>query len=216
LLHAEDPGLRPNARLIVASQRSLAALARQGAFRQDLFYRLNVVAIRLPPLRERLDDVGDLARAFLLRAKREGLPEKSIDAAAIERLKAHAFPGNIRELENLLRRAAALSPAQVITAREVGAELTTDAPETVAPESDDGFEVAIARRVAGEFSSASPGLPVEGLYDRLLAEVERPLIVQTLSATRGNQIRAAAILGINRNTLRKKIQTLGIRTGRGD
>lgn len=216
LLHAEDPGVRPDTRLIVASQRSLAALARQGAFRQDLFYRLNVVAIRLPPLRDRLDDVGDLARAFLLRAKREGLPEKSIDAAAIERLKAHAFPGNIRELENLLRRAAALSPAAVITAREVGAELGADSHDNYTAESEENFEAALSRRVADEFSAASPGLPAAGLYDRVLAEVERPLILQALGATRGNQIRAAAVLGINRNTLRKKIQSLGIRTGRGD
>ncbi len=216
LLHSEDPKERPNARLIVAAQRSLAALVRQGAFRQDLFYRLNVVAIRLPPLRERLEDVGDLARAFLVRAKREGLPEKTIDAAAIERLKTHAFPGNVRELENLLRRAAALSPASVITAREIADELGAAATEEVVAESSEGFETAFTRRIASEFAAASPGLPAAGLYDRVLAEVERPLIVQTLQATRGNQIRAAAILGINRNTLRKKIQILGIATGRGD
>lgn len=217
LLHADDPNARPNVRIIAAAQRSLAALSRQGAFRQDLFYRLNVVAIRVPPLRDRLDDVDDLARAFLLRAKREGLPEKSIDNAAIERLKAHSFPGNVRELENLLRRAAALSPASVITAREIGEELGQAAREEVQTgEVTDGFENAVSRRLAGEFAAASPGLPQAGLYDRLLAEVERPLILQALSATRGNQIRAAAVLGINRNTLRKKIQTLGIQTGRGD
>jgi two-component system nitrogen regulation response regulator GlnG len=217
LLHADDPNARPNVRIIAAAQRSLAALSRQGAFRQDLFYRLNVVAIRVPPLRDRLDDVDDLARAFLLRAKREGLPEKSIDSAAIERLKAHSFPGNVRELENLLRRAAALSPASVITAREIGEELGQAAREEVQTgEVADGFESAVSRRLAGEFAAASPGLPQAGLYDRLLAEVERPLILQALSATRGNQIRAAAVLGINRNTLRKKIQTLGLQTGRGD
>jgi two-component system, NtrC family, nitrogen regulation response regulator GlnG len=217
LLHADDPNERPNVRIIAAAQRSLAALARQGAFRQDLFYRLNVVSIRLPPLRERLDDLDDLARAFLVRAKREGLPEKSIDTAAIERLKAHSFPGNVRELENLLRRAAALSPASVITAREIGEELGQVARASQSQEqASDGFEEAVSRRLSGEFAAASPGLPAAGLYDRLLAEVERPLIVQALSATRGNQIRAAAVLGINRNTLRKKIQTLGIQTGRGD
>jgi two-component system, NtrC family, nitrogen regulation response regulator GlnG len=217
LLHADDPHARPNVRIIAAAQRSLSALSRQGTFRQDLFYRLNVVAIRVPPLRDRLDDVDDLARAFLLRAKREGLPEKSIDNAAIERLKAHSFPGNVRELENLLRRAAALSPASVITAREIGEELGQAAREEVQTgEVTDGFENAVSRRLAGEFAAASPGLPQAGLYDRLLAEVERPLILQALSATRGNQIRAAAVLGINRNTLRKKIQTLGIQTGRGD
>lgn len=217
LLHADDPNERPNVRLIAAAQRSLAALARQGAFRQDLFYRLNVVSIRLPPLRERLDDLDDLARAFLVRAKREGLPEKSIDTAAIERLKAHSFPGNVRELENLLRRAAALSPASVITSREISEELGQVARASQTQEQAvDGFEDAVSRRLAGEFAAASPGLPAAGLYDRLLAEVERPLILQALSATRGNQIKAAAVLGINRNTLRKKIQTLGIQTGRGD
>jgi len=216
LLHSDDPTERPNVRLIAAAQRSLAALARQGSFRQDLFYRLNVVSIRLPPLRERLDDVGDLARAFLLRAKREGLPEKAIDTAAIERLKAHSFPGNVRELENLLRRAAALSPASVITPNEIGVQLGLAAAEASVEEEADDFETAVTRRLTGEFAAASPGLPAEGLYDRLLAEVERPLITQALHATRGNQIRAAAVLGINRNTLRKKIQALGIRTGRGD
>lgn len=216
LLHADDPKDRPNARLIVAAQRSLANLARQGSFRQDLFYRLNVVSIKLPPLRERVEDIGDLARAFLVRAKREGLPEKTIDAAAIERLKSHAFPGNVRELENLLRRAAALSPASVITAREISVELGgAVTPEIVVGEAE-GFEASLTKRVSTEFAAALPGVPAAGLYDRLLAEFERPLILQTLQATRGNQIRAAAILGINRNTLRKKIQTLGIATGRGD
>lgn len=216
LLHSDDPNERPNVRLIAAAQRSLASLARQGSFRQDLFYRLNVVAIRLPPLRERLEDVGDLARAFLVRAKREGLPDKQLDSSAIERLKAYDFPGNVRELENLLRRAAALSPASVITAREIGNELGVAAKEQAAEESGEGFEAAVSRRLASEFAAASPDLPDAGLYDRLLAEVERPLIEQALQATRGNQIRAAAVLGINRNTLRKKIQTLGIKTGRGD
>jgi two-component system nitrogen regulation response regulator GlnG len=218
LLHAEDANQRPDVRLIVSSQRSLASLARQGAFRQDLFYRLNVVPIRLPPLRDRLDDIGDIARAFLVRARREGLPEKALDNAAIEKLKSHSYPGNVRELENLLRRAAALSPAPVITAGEIHRELNAVAIDhrlDLAPAQDD-FEAALARRLGEEFAQASPGLPGDGLYDRFLAEVERPLIAHTLEATRGNQIRAAAVLGINRNTLRKKIQALGIRTGRGD
>jgi two-component system nitrogen regulation response regulator GlnG len=210
LLHAEDPSVRPDVRIVAAAQRNLAALARQGVFRQDLFYLLNVVTIRLPPLRDRMDDVGDLARSFLVRAKREGLPEKSIDNAAIERLKAHNFPGNVRELENLLRRAVALSPAPVITAREIGAELGAAAREE-AGETEEGFETALAQRVATEFAAASPGLPAPGLYDRLLAEVERPLIAQALQATGGNQIRAAGVLGINRNTLRKKMKAHGIK-----
>lgn len=214
LLHAQDPETRPSARLIVAAQRNLAALMRQGAFRQDLFYQLNVVTIRLPPLRERQEDIGDLARAFLVRARREGLPERTLDASAIDALKRHDFPGNVRELENLLRRAAALSPAPVIAAREIERELGP-AQQTGSGQPE-GFEHAVVERVAAEFAAARPALPPPGLYDRLLAEFERPLIAQALQATKGNQIRAAAVLGINRNTLRKKIQSLGLRTGRGD
>lgn len=219
LLHSDEAGVRPNVRLIVAAQRSLAGLVQQGAFRQDLFYQLNVVPIRLPPLRERAEDIGDLARAFLVRAKREGLPEKTLDASAIKRLEAHDFPGNVRELENLLRRAAALSPGPVITAREIEQELAGHhgvAAATNAPGGAGGFAQAVEERLAQEFASAGAALPPPGLYERFLAEVERPLIQHALAATRGNQIKAAAVLGINRNTLRKKIQVLGIRTGRGD
>jgi two-component system, NtrC family, nitrogen regulation response regulator GlnG len=217
LLQANDPSARPNVRLIAAAQRNLATLVRQGSFRQDLYYRLNVVSIPLPPLRERLDDIGDLARAFLVRAKREGLAEKTLDASAIERLKAHDWPGNVRELENLLRRVAALSPVAVITGQEIERELgALRAASGVEEAGEESFEQALDKRLGTIFAAAGPDLPPEGLYDRVLAEVERPLIRHALQATKGNQIRAAAVLGINRNTLRKKIQTLGIRTGRGD
>jgi two-component system nitrogen regulation response regulator GlnG len=105
----------------------------------------------------------------------------------------------------------------VITAREIGEELGAATREEAAEKiGADGFESAVAQRLATEFAAASPGLPAPGLYDRFLSEVERPLIAQALQATRGNQIRAAAVLGINRNTLRKKIQSLGLRTGRDD
>jgi two-component system nitrogen regulation response regulator GlnG len=217
LLQSGDASVRPNVRLIAAAQKSLAGLVRTGGFRQDLFYRLNVVTIQLPPLRERLDDVGDLARAFLVRARREGLPEKTLDGSAIERLKAHDFPGNVRELENLLKRVVALSPVAVITAREIDRELgAARAAMGGAIEDPETLEEVVAQRLTGIFAQAGSELPAPGLYDRVLAEVERPLIQQALSATKGNQIRAAAVLGINRNTLRKKIQTLGIRTGRSD
>ncbi|MGE0046544.1 MAG: sigma 54-interacting transcriptional regulator [Hyphomonadaceae bacterium] len=214
LLQASDQDGRPNVRVIAAAQHNLGALAREGAFRQDLFYRLNVVTIRLPPLSERLDDIGDLARAFLVRARRDGLPEKTLDAAAIELLKTHEWPGNVRELENFLKRVAALSTVSLITAREVESELRAtrrqgakeDAPQA------ETFEDTVQRRLASVFAASAPDLPEAGLYDRVLAEVERPLIQLALQATKGNQIRAAAMLGINRNTLRKKIQVLGVKT----
>jgi two-component system nitrogen regulation response regulator GlnG len=217
LLQSGDPNVRPNVRLIAAAQKNLSTLVRNGGFRQDLFYRLNVVTIRLPPLRERLDDVGDLARAFLVRARREGLPEKTLDGSAIEALKKHDFPGNVRELENLLKRVLALSPAAIITEREIARELSAmrETPGADAQTAAE-FEDVVSQHLSELFAAAGPDLPEPGLYDRVLAQVERPLIQQALSATKGNQIRAAAILGINRNTLRKKIQTLGVRTGRGD
>jgi two-component system nitrogen regulation response regulator GlnG len=210
-----DVAKRPDVRIVAASTRNLAELAGTGAFRSDLLFRLNVVVIRLPPLRERRDDIPDLARAFLVRARKEGLPEKTLDASAVDLLKAQDWPGNVRELENLLRRAIVLCPETMITAREIERELSAMRPPVHDPgqKGADTLQAVVRRRLKSEFAD---GAPAEGLYDRVMAEIERPLIELTLEATRGNQIRAAAILGINRNTLRKKIQTLGILTGRND
>jgi len=204
-------GRRADARLIAATNRDLGALIRQGLFREDLFFRLNVAPLRLPPLRERLDDIPDLARAFLLRAHREGLPAKTIDAQALDRLKRHDWPGNVRELENLMRRVAALYAEDPITARIVDREIQESAPAPAPSEGAPTFEMLVERGLSAEFVSGPEGLPRPGLYDRVLEQVERPLITMTLAATRGNQVRAAEILGLNRNTLRKKINDLGIR-----
>jgi len=188
----------------------LAAMVRDGAFRQDLYYRLKVVQIRLPPLRERKEDIGDLARAFLANGRKEGLPERAIAAEAIEALKAHDWPGNVRELENLLKRIAALYPDPVMTGAQVKAELSVAPGEFTFEGPADGFDAALERHLADMFMAAGPNGPAPGLYDRCVEALERPLLEATLRATRGNQIKAAAILGINRNTLRKKIVTLGI------
>jgi two-component system nitrogen regulation response regulator GlnG len=208
-------GRRPNVRLIAATNRDLRALIQQGLFREDLFFRLNVAPIRLPPLRDRVEDIPDLARAFLLRANREGLPAKTIDAGALERLKLHAWPGNVRELENLIRRICALYAEELITARIVERELADH--QAPAPGQDGPLTLSqlVERHLGGYFAEQPDGVPPVGLYDRVLEEVERPLIQLTLAATRGNQVRAAEILGLNRNTLRKKIQDLGVEMSRG-
>jgi len=208
-------GRRPNARIIAATNRDLRALIREGLFREDLFFRLNVARIRMPPLRDRTEDIPDLARSFLLRASREGLPAKAIDAAALERLKAYDWPGNVRELENLIRRVCALYTEDLITARIVERELVE---QNAGPQDPDGpatLASLIERRLAQMFADHADGLPPPGLYDRVLEDVERPLISLTLAATRGNQVRAAEVLGLNRNTLRKKIQDLGLEVTRG-
>jgi two-component system nitrogen regulation response regulator GlnG len=208
-------GRRPNVRLIAATNRDLRGLIRQGLFREDLFFRLNVAPLRLPPLRDRTEDIPDLARSFLLRAAREGLPSKTIDQAALERLKTHAWPGNVRELENLIRRICALYAEELISARIVERELAEQVPVAVGEDGPVSLGALLERHLASHFADQPDGVPPPGLYDRILEEVERPLIRLTLAATRGNQVRAADILGLNRNTLRKKIVDLGVELTRG-
>jgi two-component system nitrogen regulation response regulator GlnG len=208
-------GRRPNVRIIAATNRDLRGLIQQGLFREDLFFRLSVAPLRLPPLRDRVDDIPDLARAFLLRANREGLPSKTIDAAALDRLKQHPWPGNVRELENLIRRICALYGEDLITARIVERELADQQPVAQGEEGPATLAQLVERKLSSYFADQPDGLPPAGLYDRVLEEVERPLIQLTLSATRGNQVRAAEILGLNRNTLRKKISDLGVEMQRG-
>jgi two-component system nitrogen regulation response regulator GlnG len=203
-------GRRPNVRIIAATNRDLRGLIREGLFREDLFFRLNVAPVRLPPLRERTEDIPELARSFLLRANREGLPAKTIDAGALERLKTHDWPGNVRELENLIRRICALYAEDLITARIVERELHDHSPPPTGQEGPVTLAALVERHLQSYFAEFEDGAPPAGLYDRVLEEVEAPLIRLTLSATRGNQVRAADILGLNRNTLRKKINDLGI------
>jgi two-component system nitrogen regulation response regulator GlnG len=210
--------IRANVRIVAATHRDLRQSIRAGLFREDLFYRLNVVPIRLPPLRERAEDIGLLARHFLDRAREAGLPFKTLDAGAIEALGAHRWPGNVRELENVMRRLAALTPQETISAEVIRAELAEPGPMSGGGEEGavpDGLAASVERHLKQMLAGSADGIPTRDIYDQVLAEVERPLIRMTLSATRGNQIKAAAMLGLNRNTLRKKIRDLGIPVIRG-
>ncbi len=208
--------IRADARIIAATHRDLRQLVRQGLFREDLFYRLDVVPIRLPPLRERTEDIPELVRHFLVQVRGEGLPAKTLDAAAIALLKGYRWPGNVRELENLIRRLVALYNQETIDAEIVRAELA----EAPVPAHDlrpvgESLGGAVERHLREYFDAHPDRLPAPGLYDRVLQEIERPLIELSLAATRGNQIRAARLLGLNRNTLRKKIRDLDIQVIRG-
>ncbi|MBX6368825.1 MAG: nitrogen regulation protein NR(I) [Rhodospirillales bacterium] len=209
--------IRADVRIVAATHRDLRQLIRQGLFREDLFYRLNVVPIRLPPLRERREDIPALVRHFFQLAVQEGLPQKALDPAAMERLKSYRWPGNVRELENLVRRLAALHSEEVIGLDVIEAELAEAAPVPEAAEApkSEGLSAAVERHLREYFSAHGKSLPAAGLYDRVLREIEKPLITLSLSATRGNQIRAAQLLGLNRNTLRKKIRELDIAVTRG-
>ena len=204
--------IKTDVRIIAATNKDLRILIQQGMFREDLFFRLNVVPLRLPPLRERVEDIPDLIRHFLALAEREGLPTKHIESAAIERLKRYRWPGNVRELENLARRLAALYPQETITAAVIDNELSPQAAAPLGEEnrSEENLSSAVERHLNKYFGGFGDDLPPPGLYHRILREIEYPLLSAALAATRGNQIRAADLLGVNRNTLRKKIRDLEI------
>jgi two-component system, NtrC family, nitrogen regulation response regulator GlnG len=209
--------IRASLRIVTATHRDLRQLVAQGLFREDLFYRLNVVPIRLPPLRERPEDIPALVQHFLNRARTEGLPAKAIEPEAMSRLTGHRWPGNVRELENLVRRLAVLYPQDSIGPEVIEAELREGAPEPAYASDGGPDELAglIARQLDQLLEARDGRLPSAGLHGRIVREVERPLIVKVLAVTRGNQLKAAALLGLNRNTLRKKIRELDIEVMRG-
>ncbi|HTO78190.1 MAG TPA: nitrogen regulation protein NR(I) [Methylocystis sp.] len=217
--------IKTNVRIVAATNKDLRILIQQGLFREDLYFRLNVVPLRLPPLRERTEDIPDLVHHFFKQAAAEGLPQKYIEQAALDRMKRYRWPGNIRELENLVRRLAALHPQEVVGEALIEAELSAEAPRPASPfapsasapgadrelESGQTLSASVETHLARLFRDFGDGLPPPGLYHRVIREIEVPLISAALAATRGNQIKAAELLGLNRNTLRKKINDLDIR-----
>ena len=208
---AERP-LRAHLRIIAATNQNLHHLMHQGLFREDLFYRLNVVPLRLPPLRERAEDISPLVSHFLAQARDAGLPSKRFSPDAMRALKAWHWPGNVRELENLVQRLLVLHPDTIIDADTVDRELSDHLPKSA--DDTESLSESVDSHIRRYFDALKGGMPAPGLYGRILREIEHPLIVATLEITRGNQLRAADILGLNRNTLRKKIKELNIKAGR--
>lgn len=206
-------------RIVAATHQDLSGLIDRGQFREDLYYRLNVVPLRLPPLRERAQDIPDLARHFLEQAEERGLPRKVFDKSALDRMKRHNWPGNVRELENLVQRLTALYPQEKISSELVENELSASrAPGATVDMSgitEQQLQASVAAYAAQLLETNSEDEPIDNLYATILREIEEPLISLTLRATRGNQIQAARVLGLNRNTLRKKIRELDLQVMRG-
>jgi two-component system nitrogen regulation response regulator GlnG len=215
--------LKTDVRVIAATHRDLSTLVANGQFREDLYFRLHVVPLALPALREHAEDVPLLAQHFMSLAASRGLAAKTLDSAAMDALMAYDWPGNVRELEHLVYRLCAMTQRSTLHAGDVLPLLspapkkmaaTTRAPLVLHSQSDEsipeGIETFLRTQMAAYFAAHGEALPANGVYDRLLARFEKPLIEQALRATGGNQIKAADILGLNRNTLRKKMRELHI------
>ena len=208
--------IKTNLRIITATHRNLDELVQNGGFREDLFYRLNVFPINLPPLRLRLSDLNKLVHYFLNKSYKEGLSKKNISEEAINELKKYKWPGNIRELENFIRRLVVLTTSNKITHSDIVKNLSKTNTMITESNSNNGLEkislsMSVEQHLKNFFKLHKDKLPSSGLYLRIINEVERPLISICLNATKGNQIKASKLLGLNRNTLRKKIKELKIK-----
>ena len=200
-------------RVVAATNQDLQQLVQQRLFREDLYYRLNVVPINLLPLRERRDDILLLVDHFLQKTCAElDIPLKKIDPAALEQLTTNSWPGNVRELENVIKRAVILSSDPLLTPDDFPVLAT--AAGTVGGGDDLSLEALVDRKLRISFVNVDK-LDDGDIYNMVIEQVERPLISFMLEKTRWNQVRAANILGINRNTLRKKITDLGIEMKKG-
>ncbi|WP_193141185.1 MULTISPECIES: response regulator [unclassified Meridianimarinicoccus] len=207
----------PSPRIMATSQEDLSGRIDDGGFRQDLYYRLSGVTVQVPALRERVDDIPLLADHFLARAERDGAPARRFDDTAMEMIRAYSWPGNVRQLENTVRRLVVTSPEDQISKADVEHVLGNQpAMEPIGGRAadTDKLSASVGAHLKRYFDLHGGVLPPPGLYQRILREVEMPLIEIALDATGGNQAKCADLLGINRNTLRKKITDLDIRVTR--
>ncbi len=203
-------------RVLATSQSDLGARIEAGRFRHDLFYRLSGVSLHVPSLRERVDDVALLADHFLARGERDTGTARRFSSGARDLVRAYSWPGNVRQLENTLRRLVVTSAEPEIARAEVEAVLGSQPAMEPLRGGGEGekLSASVARHLQRYFDLHGGTLPPPGVYARILREVEAPMIEIALDATAGNQARCADLLGINRNTLRKKITDLDIRVTR--
>lgn len=203
-------------RFMATSQGDLMASMEKGLVRRDLYYRLGGATLHVPSLRERVDDIELLSDHFLVRAERDGAPKRSLSPQAQDLFRAYSWPGNVRQLENAIRRLVLTSRTDEISRAEVESVLGSQ-PETepvLGGGDTEKLAASVARHLRRYFDLHGNMLPPPGLYTRILREIETPLIEIALDATGGNQAKCADLLGINRNTLRKKITDLDIEVTR--
>ena len=197
------------ARVIVSTSKDIEDVIEAGTFRSDLYYSMSTVRFKLPALRDRREDIPELATAFLVMAREQGLPEKRIDPSGLKLLSTYKWPGNVRELQNIILRLCALSPTPQILAEDVKSALHFDSMQQKSTDTDlsEQIEQLLQKFILPQLNNASPEND-NNIYQSTLAEFERPLISLALKVTSGNKVKAAALLGVNRNTLRSKIKLL--------
>lgn len=204
----------PAPRILATSQVDLTERLASGQLRKDLYFRLGGVTLSVPSLRERVEDIPLLADHFLARAARDGLGERRLAADAADLIRSHSWPGNVRQLENTLKRLAVIASGLEITRADVEAALSGQSSARPPAAEGEKLSASVARHLARYFDLHGGALPPPGLYDRILREIELPLLEIAMDATAGNQAKCADLLGINRNTLRKKLTDLDIRVTR--
>ena len=200
--------IKTDVRIVAATNKDLKSLIKLGSFREDLFYRLNVVPIHTPALRDKIEDIPELVEHFLGTADKLGLSIKKIDKNAITLLMNHYWPGNVRELENFLLRVCALYSEDTLSEEIVEKELLQ-----VKVENQSIDNIGLSKIIDGYFANNLNKLLKnnnKNIYSEVISEVEQSMIKNVLFITKGNQLKAAQILGLNRNTLRKKIGDLNI------
>jgi two-component system nitrogen regulation response regulator GlnG len=198
--------LRADVRVVAATHRDMRTLIADGRFREDLFYRLNVIPVTLPPLRDRRSDIAALVRHFVDSGRQSGLPDRQFAPDAMQMLERYDWPGNVRELGNVVQRLAVLSRDTIVSVRDV---------EAVLHESGEGISIVAPQdaigRAVDDWAREELATDHDGtLHERLEAIVEAALFRRVLRDVRGNQLEAARRLGINRNTLRKRLGQLDI------
>ena len=212
--------IRSNVRIIAATHRDLQSMVASGSFREDLFYRLNVVPLWLPALRQRITDLPELVPMLMQELASKSMPIKTFTQGAMDALQQYSWPGNVRELKNFLQRLMAVFPGSVVDVAAVEETLGSDLIkklDLIPARAIDNlpFEQLLKVQLHKFFADDCQGVPSGQVYAHFLSIFERPLIEHALKMTRGNQAQAATLLGINRNTLRKKIRDLGVCFTRG-
>jgi two-component system nitrogen regulation response regulator GlnG len=211
----DAPGDTPP-RIMATCQTDPAAAMEAGHLRRDLFFRLSGTIVQLPPLRDRVDDIALLSGHFLSMAERDGASPRRLARDAADLLRAYSWPGNVRQLENIVRRLCLSGRSDEIGRPEVATVLGSQpaVQPLLAGSASEKLSESVARHLQRYFDLHGALLPPPGLYPRILREIEAPLIGIALDATGGNQAKCADLLGINRNTLRKKMTDLDIQVTR--